>query len=226
MLDLTDTKKRFYLFFTDVVKNKFPEAQILFKNESMFMRVLGIVLYLINKDFMTRYVTVIGNNIYFPSRKWLEARHAIALEIIAHEYVHMVDRSALRLLQFEVQYLFPQVLSILSLFALFAFCHPLFLIFLVFIFALLPFPARWRTQIEANGYAMSMFFESRVATYSYCAKDHAYRISEKFIDSSYYWMETNRQKVVHMLLDRYESYPNSHPAFIEVDQWIKKTQQS
>ena len=48
-------------------KKYYPELKVEFKDESKFMKFLGVLLFF-NKEFMSNYSTTIGNTVYFPSR--------------------------------------------------------------------------------------------------------------------------------------------------------------
>ena len=49
------------------IEYEFPDFKIVSKQDSKLMRILGKILFF-NKDFMTRYITVIGNTVYVPSK--------------------------------------------------------------------------------------------------------------------------------------------------------------
>lgn len=125
------------------------DLKVRFKNESILMRVLGIILFF-NPDFMTNYTTTIGNTVYFPSKEWLESRKTSAAAVLAHELVHIQDSKEAGLIVFSYTYLVPQIFALLSLFAIFSSWW--WLLCLVF---LAPIPAPFRTYWELRGYAMS-----------------------------------------------------------------------
>ena len=72
----------------------FPDFKIVEKKDSKLMRALSKVLFF-NKSFMTRYVTVIGNTVYVPSKQWVKDNPYSALEVFCHEWVHMKDNREL-----------------------------------------------------------------------------------------------------------------------------------
>ncbi len=123
--------------------------EIAFKNESKLMRALSLLLFF-NKGFMTRYITVIGKTIYFPSREWLENNRAGAARSLCHEFVHISDEKNVGSAVFRVSYLFPQCMALFALLSVFV--GPSALLFLLF---LLPLPAPFRTFWELRGYAMT-----------------------------------------------------------------------
>lgn len=223
----SDPKASFESFWKSVVVANIPGATFKYKDESWLMRFLGKILFF-NKSFMTSFITTIGNTVYFPSKAWLEGRYESATEISAHEFIHMWDRRAKRMLSgtdwFSLSYLSPQLWCVGSLLSLFAFVSPWFLLFLLFLVFVVPIPSPWRTYWEANGYAMSMIFESYSQGVKYDSKEHATRLASYFVDSSYYWMCRDKNKVVEMLLSRYKSMQESHDGVKEVVSWLKTPQ--
>ena len=123
--------------------------RIAFKNESNLMRVLSFFLFF-NKNFMTRYITVIGRTIYFPSKEWLDENRARAAHALCHEFVHISDEQNVGSVVFRLSYLFPQCMALFALCGFFV--GPAALLFLIF---LLPLPAPFRTFWELRGYAMT-----------------------------------------------------------------------
>lgn len=123
--------------------------KIKFKNESRFMKVLGVLLFF-NPKFMTRFITVIGKTVYFPSRHRLEKNPDGAAQVLCHELVHITDEQQVGSLLFRLSYLFPQCFALLALLTIVAGPWPLlFLLFLV------PLPAPFRTFWELRGYAVT-----------------------------------------------------------------------
>lgn len=129
-------------------KEKF-DLDIKFKDESIFMKMLGFILFF-NPSFMKSYTTTIGNTVYFSSRVWLKENEESAARVLAHELVHIADADEAGSFIFSYSYLFPQSFAILSMIAIFgSFWWLLCLLFL------LPMPAPMRTYFELRGYAMS-----------------------------------------------------------------------
>jgi hypothetical protein len=212
-------KDIFHSFWDNVILKNFPDAKIVYKDKSLLMKIVYYtIIWIFNRTFMTRYVTVIGTTVYFPSREWLARRYHAVTRIIAHEFVHMVDneKDAFQ----PIKYLSPQIWALFSLFAFLGFANSWFLLFLCTLVFLLPFPSPWRTDYEGNGYAMTMYFTSQEKP-DYDAERDAKHLSKQFTTSMYYWMCRNESKVIAMLLDRYETLPKTHWAFKEVSQWLK-----
>ncbi len=125
------------------------QVKIRYKDQSSFMRFLGIVLYPMNRHFMTHYTSTIGNTVYFPSEKYVQEDEVNALRVLAHELVHVLDSQDKGKIWFSLGYLFPQILGVVGLAG---FVEPwAFLFFL----ALLPWPAPFRFHWEARAYTIS-----------------------------------------------------------------------
>lgn len=122
--------------------------QVKFKDESLLMRLLGVVLFF-NPKFMTEYTTTIGKTVYFANRKWVDDNSDSAAHVLAHELVHIGDSVGMGSFLFSYTYLFPQCFA---LFALLSFVSWWWLLCLLF---LSPIPAPWRTYWELRGYAMT-----------------------------------------------------------------------
>ena len=133
---------------SELGKEKFG-LQVKFKDESLFMKILGLILFF-NPRFMTHYTTTIGSTVYFANRKWLEENQDSAAHVLAHELVHIGDAEEAGSLIFSYGYLFPQSFAVLSLFSIIS--SPWWLLSLLF---LLPLPAPMRTYFEFRGYAMT-----------------------------------------------------------------------
>ena len=91
------------------LKEHTPDLEILYKDESKFMRLLGFLMGPINPTFMTMFVTTIGTKVYFPSREYVAAHPIESTAVMAHEFVHMLDESKEGALKYKHAYLAPQV---------------------------------------------------------------------------------------------------------------------
>lgn len=134
---------------------QFPDVKIKFKNESYFMNILGFLLFF-NKEFMDRYITTIGNTVYFPNPEYLNLNPTESMLITCHEYQHIRDNKLLNKL-YPLAYLSPQIFSlfILSVF----FIGWWALLFLLF---LLPLPSYGRMWVERRGYIMTLFATNEI----------------------------------------------------------------
>ena len=154
------------------------QIEILFKDESLFMKILSFVLFF-NPRFKTNYITTIGKKIYFPSKKWLEENRNSAAAVLAHEFVHVSDSIESGVSIFSYGYLFPQVLATLSICSVSG--NLWWLLFLLFI---LPIPAPMRCYYELRGYAMS-----DAVSYKTTGEFLPIEFIEKqFLTSAYYYM--------------------------------------
>lgn len=136
----------------------FPNLQIKYKNESLFMKILGKLMFF-NKSFMTDYVTTIGNTVYFPSKLFVTIRPVSSSMILMHELAHVYDSKKFTSPLFSFLYLFPQILVLLAL-PLFFINWQIALLFLLF---LLPIPAYFRTYFEKRGYLISLYVENKLS---------------------------------------------------------------
>jgi ABC-type multidrug transport system fused ATPase/permease subunit len=215
-------KQNFVDFWQSVVLKNIPEAKFAFKNESKLMRFLSHIVSLYSPGFMSHITTALGNTIYFPTKDFLESNYTGCLKIVAHEFVHLYERKRDKPVVFELRYLFPQVLVLFSLLSFLSFISLWFMIFIVFLVALVPgIPAPFRAQYELAGYTMNLYYSYRGQPLNKIISQEASEIAGIFTGSWYYWMARDRQLIASMLVDRYERFPDSHPAFIEVAQWLK-----
>lgn len=137
--------KRYYVF------------DVKYKDQSWFMKFLNFFVQIFNKDFMTMYISTIGNTIYFPSEEYIKEHEDEAMLVLAHEIVHVAQGEKYGGFLFSLMYLFPQCLAALSLLAILAVFWTPFLFCLLFLLFLAPIPAPWRTKFEVEGYTMSLF---------------------------------------------------------------------
>ncbi len=162
-------------------KTYFPTFQVKYKDQSAFMQIIGKILFF-NKDFMTNFITTIGNTVYVPSEKFVEDNQQNLSGVLIHECTHMYDSKRLGPL-FTLGYLFPQILAL-----------PALLLFLVswkialplFLLALLPWPAYWRTHLEQRAYYVGMYARYKIFGYDPIGEGNYY--AHFFKDGSYYWM--------------------------------------
>jgi hypothetical protein len=182
------TNNAFYNF-TQQMHTKYTFA-IKYKNASLFMKILGFLLFF-NKGFMTKYITTIGSNIYFPNEEFISSKNQSAISVLAHELVHIQQAKKYGSILFSILYLFPQCLVVFSLLA------PISLWFLLFLICILPLPAPWRMKFEVGGYTMSLFvlneqlifFQNQPAQiYERLYKESDKINSAYFVGSAYWFM--------------------------------------
>lgn len=168
-------------------KAHFPKLNIKFKNESLFMKILGTVLFF-NPNFKTKFVTTIGDTVYFPSETFVKVLELNSIAFLLHELVHIYDSKKYTHLIFSFLYLFPQSLIILT---------PLLLLigwkFFIIgaILCLLPIPAYFRMKLEMRAYLVSLYvlhkLEEDLDINVKMEKQRAFFI-KTFKDGSYYFM--------------------------------------
>jgi hypothetical protein len=101
--------------FEVFVRDKVPGFEVQFKDESKLMAVLGFLAAPFNAEFMTRYTTTWGKQVYFPTQTFYQDNPGKSFRILAHELVHLLDGE--RHATFKVSYAFPQWLVLLPLIA-------------------------------------------------------------------------------------------------------------
>jgi len=169
----------------EIAKKQFPKLSIKYKNESYLMKLLGMVLFF-NRGFGSKYITTIGNTIYFPSKQFIENNETSSIIVLCHELVHIKQKQSVDL--FELEYLFPQVIS---LFSLFAFFNIYFLLFLLF---LLPIPSITRFMFEYEAYLVTIYCKKKL-NLNYNIEN----IIKQFTGPDYYFMYPFKDNVKTML---------------------------
>lgn len=174
-----------------VAKTHFPNLKIKYKDDSFFMKFLSYVLFF-NKDFMSKYITTIGETIYYPSKQHVMMNEENAVNVLCHELVHVQQSKNNKL--FKVKYLFPQILSVFALLALFAFWTKFALLALVFLVFLIPMPAAFRAEYEYEAYVTTMYCKF-VRDNEVSPNTMIHLITQNFTTSSYYWMDREYGKI-------------------------------
>ncbi len=125
--------------------------RIRYKEEAWEMQILQALIGWFCPGFLTRFTTVIGTTVYFPSRAYIENNPEGAMQTLAHEAVHLIDAEKISWPAFAAAYLFPQILAI----GVFTFPW-LGLWSLFFLLFLLPIPSPTRARIESRAYALDI----------------------------------------------------------------------
>ena len=123
--------------FEEFVRSKVPGFEVQFKDESKLMAVLGFLAAPFNAEFMTRYTTTWGKQVFFPNQSFYQGNPAKSFRILAHELVHLLDGE--RHATFKVSYVFPQWLVVLPLIA----------------FAVLAWPHSWLVLLPFVSYVLA-----------------------------------------------------------------------
>lgn len=208
-----------------LVKKEIPNFEVKYKNESLSSKILGILVWLFNRHYMTRYTTTRYPCVYFPSRKFVKESPSRAVKILAHEFVHLVDRKRCGF-WFTLSYGLPQIAALVFLLipAIVAFVQPWWVALLTAIPAavcLLPLPAYWRMKWEMRGYAMNVAIDYwhygsvQVSTLAW--------IATHFTGWDYYKMWPFKKNVMDRLSDVVDEIKQNQVGypFREVKQFVK-----
>lgn len=142
------------------VSKHIPNFTVKYKNNSLFMKFLGVLVWVFNRRFMTDYTTTLKWIVYFPSEEFVKKSPDRAVSILMHEFIHLWDRKK-KGVAFSLLYTLPQSGAVLPLAMLLGIgwlipgWGNLILGLLVVLF-LLPWPAPWRMQWELRGYTMDL----------------------------------------------------------------------
>lgn len=138
-----------------LISRRVPGFAIKYKDESKWQKFIGLVSFF-NPGYMTKYTSTIGKTVWFPSREFVTKKRSKAFKVLAHEYVHLLDRKKAPVV-FELGYTFPQILFIFASLAIMAFFFsPWWLLALSALIFALPIPAIFRSLIEMRGYSMNI----------------------------------------------------------------------
>lgn len=163
-------------------KTYFPDLQIKYKDQSTLMKITGKLMFF-NPDFMTNYVTTLGNTVYVPNEQYIQNSPLSFNDVFIHECTHMYDEKRLGF-WYNLGYVFPQVLSLVVFIALVFFTWKLALLALVLF--LLPWPAPWRAYFEKRAYFVQMYAGSQI--YGDDPEQDSMRYAQWFRNGDYYWM--------------------------------------
>lgn len=186
--------------FEVLIRAAVPNFEVRFKDESKWQRILGVLVWVFNREYMTRYTTTFYPVVWFPSKAFYEERPSPSLRILAHELVHLLDTKA-HPVWMRLSYLLPQVLSILAFLAIIpvAILWGLWglLPFGIGLVLLVPWPSPWRTAWELRGYGMSLACAQWMNPLTVeVMRDH---IVENFVTSNYYFMSWSRARILKQL---------------------------
>jgi len=194
--------------FSAVIREHIPGFEIRYKDESWSSKVLGILVWVFNREYMTRYTTTRYPRVYFPSREFVNSDHRRAWKILAHEFVHLWDTKQQGIWH-NIAYGLPQLL-----------CIPFLIWFIAswfvpvnwlkwsmvglsaggFIAFACPLPAYFRMRSEIRGYTMNLC----VNQWRYCDDGMPSNatlkwITQAFTGSGYYFMWRDKDDVIRRL---------------------------
>lgn len=186
--------------FEAAIRQLVPNFEVRFKDESKWQKVLGVLAWVFNREYMTRYTTTFYPLVWFPSKAFYEERPSPSLRILAHELVHLLDTKK-HPVWMRVSYIFPQVLALLAFIAII----PVAILWGLWgllpagigLALLAPWPAPWRTAWEMRGYGMSLACAVWMSPITVEAvRDN---IVKNFVSSNYYFMSWSRARVLKQL---------------------------
>lgn len=156
MFEIADDKQLFESLCA-TIRTRIPRFKIGYKNKSKWQKFLAVILFFIRGNrYMKSIVTTLGTTVWFPSEEFVEQSKWRAFKILAHEYVHLLDRWKHPFL-FDLFYVLPQILAILSLVSLMAFWFGWWWLFgLVALVFLAPMPSYGRAELEKRAYSMGI----------------------------------------------------------------------
>jgi len=85
------TDKLLFDKIAESIEEDHPSFEILFKDESKYMKLLDLLSFPFNDRFLDGYTTTLGTKVYFPSRGDLERNYRGYARVLAHEGVHIFD---------------------------------------------------------------------------------------------------------------------------------------
>jgi len=172
---------------TQEAKKHFPDLEIRYKDQSIFMKVLGTLMFF-NKDFMTKYITTIGSKVYFPSEEHVATRPLSSSITLLHELVHIYDSKKFTSLLFSFLYLVPQILILVALPLMFISWKVALVLMVLFA---LPLPAYFRMYFERRAYISTLYVYKTIADRTSKVFDynkHKESAIAQFKTSAYYYM--------------------------------------
>lgn len=190
--------------FLETVTTNYGEIKIVPKSSSKLMKAIGWLFGItkISPEFMTNYITVIGDTVYYPDDMLNNPDSESMLRVIAHETMHVADSKRLSNPLFSFLYLFPQSLAVLSLLSFLAFWKLSFLWCLLFLLCLAPIPAPFRYLFELRAYRVNVLFARKADKLTDEEMVTYYKWIEKQLCTSlYYWTWPFQNMVRKHLMD-------------------------
>lgn len=206
-------------YLDEVVRLYQPNVKIVWKDDSKLMKILFYVsfMFIWNKGFMTKYITVVGSKIYVPKYSWMNKPDHSKLSTIIHEGLHLWDNHTNPL--WQVAYFMPQVAFLLLGMILGIFVSPWCL--LICLGIVIPLPAPWRFDYEVRAYRLNLMMRRRVFGWQpdsqiYC--DYYEHCVEQ-MTKHWYFYAMPFDKIVRKHLDKWDG---NHPYVREVMGFLEK----
>jgi hypothetical protein len=165
-------------------------VRVRFKSDSKLHRLIGILLWPVNRRYMTSFITTLGKDVWWPGERWDRSDPQVRFRVMAHELQHVLDRVD-HPWGFPIGYVMPQALAVLSFLALGAFWSLQWLWALLALTALIPgiMPTA-RAHWEIRGYRHGLVLHSlEVGDIHSGYLDWAVRV---FTGPAYYWMSNDK----------------------------------
>jgi hypothetical protein len=177
-------------YFSSYYKSYGYSLSILPKSSSKLMKAIGWLFGVtkISPEFMTRYITTIGDVAYFPDEMLEHINSERILRVGVHESVHLYDSKRFSGPLFKFLYLFPQSLAPLALLSFLAFWKIGFIWCLLFLLCLAPIPAPFRYWFELRAYRTQLMFSVKADKASPEKLEEVYAwIQKQLCTNLYYW---------------------------------------
>lgn len=180
------------------------------KSSSKLMKAIGWLFSVtkISPEFMTRYITTIGDIAYFPDEMLKHPNEEGMLRIVVHESVHLYDSKRFSGPLFKFLYLFPQSLAPLALLSFLAFWKLSFIWCLLFLLCLAPIPAPFRYWFELRAYRTQLMFATKVDKATPEQLEEVYSWIQKQLCTNLYYWTWPFPKMVRKHLENKDSWNN------------------
>mgnify|MGYP006286292861 FL=1 len=176
--------------FLDTVGSHYGKIKVMPKSSSKLMQAIGWLFKVtkISPEFMDKYITTIGETVYFPDEMLEHGDSENIVRVLVHETVHVADSNKLSSPLFKFLYLFPQSLAPLALLSLIGIWQHMFLWCLLFLLCLAPIPAPFRYLFELRAYRTQLLFSRKEDNLSDEEMVSVYEWIEKQLCTNlYYW---------------------------------------
>lgn len=180
------TDKEIFEELESAIQQRIPGHNVRYKDENFISKLIGVLVWIFNRRYMTSYTTTRFPDVFFPSQSFVEENWLRAWKILSHEYVHLYDRLT-QGVWFNVRFLSPQIFALLAIAAVMTiWTGPWGLLGLTPLVLALPWPSPGRKNIELRGYMMSMAVN--YWRYGSIREQTVEWIAGQFTGSAYYFM--------------------------------------
>lgn len=160
---MTESDRQIIIEAQELVRLYVPRFKLRVKATSTLIKIIGVLVWPFNKNFMSDFVTTIYPCVYIPDDAFMTHDVKGIISVLFHEMVHLCDRKR-QGVWFSLKYLFPQILSVIPILGLLTLAWlsipnkawVMGSLGLLTALCLMPWPAPWRKNTELRGYTMSM----------------------------------------------------------------------